>query len=93
MSIGQGIHSTVKLTVQLSMLQVPFIANYRKEYIDPELNIDDLWKVWAWDEKVSCTGQTKFAFFCVKKPTVACFIQRHYHQSHLSTVLFNKTIT
>ena len=35
---------------------MPFIANYRKEYIEPELNIDDLWKVWAWDEKVCCIG-------------------------------------
>jgi len=34
-------------------LQVPFIANYRKEYIEPELNVEDLWKVWEWDEKVS----------------------------------------
>ena len=35
---------------------MPFIANYRKEYIEPELNIEDLWKVWAWDEKVCCIG-------------------------------------
>ena len=48
----------MKQTVQLTMLQVPFIANYRKEYIDPELNTDDLWKVWAWDEKVSHMSQT-----------------------------------
>lgn len=32
--------------------QVPFIAFYRKEYVEPELNINDLWKVWQWDEKV-----------------------------------------
>ncbi|ESO05770.1 hypothetical protein HELRODRAFT_191379 [Helobdella robusta] len=31
--------------------EVPFIAFYRKEYIDPELNITDLWKVFHWDEK------------------------------------------
>ncbi|EDO33602.1 predicted protein [Nematostella vectensis] len=31
--------------------EVPFIANYRKEYVEPELNIDDLWKVFEWDEK------------------------------------------
>ncbi|XP_067032168.1 transcription elongation factor SPT6-like [Acropora muricata] len=35
------------------LFEVPFIANYRKEYIEPELNIEDLWKVWAWDEKWS----------------------------------------
>lgn len=37
-------------------LQVPFIANYRKEYIEPELNIEDLWKIWEWDEKVLLKG-------------------------------------
>lgn len=32
--------------------QVPFIAFYRKEYVEPDLMMNDLWKVWAWDEKV-----------------------------------------
>ncbi|GAB6026482.1 hypothetical protein CHUAL_012908 [Chamberlinius hualienensis] len=32
-------------------LEVPFIAFYRKEYVEPELNIDDLWKIYSWDEK------------------------------------------
>ncbi|PVD31669.1 hypothetical protein C0Q70_07087 [Pomacea canaliculata] len=32
-------------------LEVPFIAFYRKEYVERELNIKDLWKVWQWDEK------------------------------------------
>uniref|UniRef100_A0A8C9VR57 Transcription elongation factor SPT6 n=1 Tax=Scleropages formosus TaxID=113540 RepID=A0A8C9VR57_SCLFO len=31
--------------------EVPFIAFYRKEYVEPELSINDLWKVWRWDEK------------------------------------------
>ena len=31
---------------------MPFIATYRKEYIEPELKRDDLWKVYEWDEKV-----------------------------------------
>lgn len=31
--------------------EVPFIAFYRKEYVEPELNINDLWRVWQWDEK------------------------------------------
>ncbi|XP_064612097.1 transcription elongation factor SPT6-like [Liolophura sinensis] len=31
--------------------EVPFIAFYRKEYVEPELTINDLWKVWYWDEK------------------------------------------
>lgn len=32
-------------------LEVPFIAFYRKEYVQPELNINDLWKVYKWDSK------------------------------------------
>lgn len=32
--------------------EVPFIAFYRKEYVLPELNINDLWKVYKFDEKV-----------------------------------------
>lgn len=34
--------------------EVPFIANYRREYVEPELDIFDLWKIWTWDEKVLC---------------------------------------
>jgi len=34
-------------------LEVPFIAFYRKEYVQPELNINDLWRVYRFDEKVS----------------------------------------
>ncbi|XP_045475975.1 transcription elongation factor SPT6-like [Harmonia axyridis] len=30
-------------------LEVPFIAFYRKEYVQPELNINDLWKVYKYD--------------------------------------------
>ncbi|CAM9193952.1 unnamed protein product, partial [Lampetra planeri] len=32
-------------------LEVPFIAFYRKEYVEPELSISDLWRVWHMDEK------------------------------------------
>ena len=27
--------------------EVPFIANYRKEYVEPELDVHDLWTIWA----------------------------------------------
>ncbi|KAH8236737.1 hypothetical protein KR026_009703 [Drosophila bipectinata] len=30
-------------------MEVPFIAFYRKEYVKPELNIDDLWQVYYFD--------------------------------------------
>jgi len=32
--------------------ETPFIAFYRKEYVEPELNIHDLFKIYHWDEKV-----------------------------------------
>ncbi|OWF42541.1 Transcription elongation factor SPT6 [Mizuhopecten yessoensis] len=32
-------------------LEVPFIAFYRKEYVESDLNINDLWKIWQFDEK------------------------------------------
>ncbi|XP_034935114.1 transcription elongation factor SPT6-like [Chelonus insularis] len=31
--------------------EVPFISFYRKEYVNPELNINDLWKVYKFDAK------------------------------------------
>lgn len=31
--------------------EVPFIAFYRKEYVEPDLNINDLWTVYKWDER------------------------------------------
>ncbi|XP_053670514.1 transcription elongation factor SPT6 [Anopheles nili] len=30
-------------------LEVPFIAFYRKEYVQPDLNINDLWKIYKYD--------------------------------------------
>jgi transcription elongation factor SPT6 len=32
--------------------EVPFIAFCRKEYVHPELNINDLWRVYRFDGKV-----------------------------------------
>ncbi|XP_016923159.2 transcription elongation factor SPT6 [Drosophila suzukii] len=37
--------------IRNQQLEVPFIAFYRKEYVKPELNIDDLWKVYYFDER------------------------------------------
>lgn len=39
--------------------EVPFIANYRKEYVEPELDVHDLWTIWQSDEKV-CPVLTVF---------------------------------
>ncbi|XP_064461195.1 transcription elongation factor SPT6-like [Ornithodoros turicata] len=40
------------------LFEVPFIAFYRKEYVEPDLNINDLWTVYKWDEKW-CQLQTR----------------------------------
>ena len=32
--------------------EVPYIATYRQEYIEPDLDQQDLWKILKWDEKV-----------------------------------------
>nr|XP_023025243.1 transcription elongation factor SPT6 isoform X1 [Leptinotarsa decemlineata]XP_023025244.1 transcription elongation factor SPT6 isoform X2 [Leptinotarsa decemlineata] len=37
--------------IRNQQLEVPFIAFYRKEYVQPELNINDLWKVYRFDAK------------------------------------------
>jgi len=34
--------------------EVPFLAYYRKEYVEPELDINGLWRVYHFDAKVSC---------------------------------------
>lgn len=43
-------------------LEVPFIAFYRKEYVQPELSINDLWKVYKYDAKVR---QSNFIYWLV----------------------------
>lgn len=37
--------------IRNQQLEVPFIAFYRKEYVQPELNMNDLWKVYKYDSK------------------------------------------
>ena len=33
------------------LLEVPFITHYRKEYVEPDLSVNDLWLIYKWDEK------------------------------------------
>ena len=52
----KGLSTVSKIREALNLMrnqqfEVPFIAFYRKEYIDPELNISDLWCIFQWDEK------------------------------------------
>lgn len=51
MNMIQKIYNALDL-MRNSTCEVPFIAFYRKEEVQPELNIHDLWKVYRWDEKV-----------------------------------------
>ncbi|KAK4315769.1 hypothetical protein Pmani_013007 [Petrolisthes manimaculis] len=46
----QKIYNALDL-MRNSTCEVPFIAFYRKEEVQQELNIHDLWKVYHWDEK------------------------------------------
>ncbi|CAL4063268.1 unnamed protein product, partial [Meganyctiphanes norvegica] len=46
----QKIYNALDL-MRNSTCEVPFIAFYRKEEVQPELNIHDLWKVYKMDEK------------------------------------------
>ncbi len=44
--------------------EIPYIAKYRPEYVEPELDIHDLWKIFHWDEKVGGKKSTlKNPFF------------------------------
>lgn len=40
--------------------EVPFLAYYRKEYVEPELDINALWRVYHFDAKVSCNINTMY---------------------------------
>ena len=42
--------------------KVPFIATYRKEYIEPELKVDDLWIIFDFDAKVTYSTSTFMPF-------------------------------
>jgi transcription elongation factor SPT6 len=39
--------------IRNQLFEVPFIAFYRKEYVESSLYIADLWKVYQFDEKVT----------------------------------------
>ena len=54
------------------LFEVPFIAFYRKEYVDPELLITDLWQVFQWDEKVNMWFPVRFNNRIVN-PNKSCF--------------------
>ena len=54
--VRKGPQATAKIRKALEFmrnqhLEVPFIAFYRKEYVEPDLNINDLWRVYKFDEK------------------------------------------
>jgi transcription elongation factor SPT6 len=54
---GEAENLIPKIQVILSFIrnykcEVPFIAQYRKDYYSPELQDDELWKIYNFDEKV-----------------------------------------
>ncbi|CAD6234366.1 GSCOCG00001857001-RA-CDS, partial [Cotesia congregata] len=46
--------------MRCDLLEVPFIAFYRKEFVSPELNINDLWKIFKLDATWCGLRQRKF---------------------------------
>jgi transcription elongation factor SPT6 len=50
---GSSVREQIKVAldfIRQQFLEVPFIAFYRKEYV-PSLKIDDLWRVYEFDEQ------------------------------------------
>ena len=66
-------------------LEVPFIAFYRKELVKPELNINDLWRVYKFDEKWTQL-QTR------KKNLMRLFEKMKRYQSERQTQVVEQTI-
>ena len=53
--IHENAHEKIKEAIKFirnQLFEVPFIAFYRKEYVDTCLLVPDLWKVYLFDEKV-----------------------------------------
>ncbi|OXU22488.1 hypothetical protein TSAR_006883 [Trichomalopsis sarcophagae] len=64
--VKKGPQTVAKITTALDFIrnqhfEVPFISFYRKEYVLPELNINDLWKVYKYDAKWCQLRQRKEA--------------------------------
>lgn len=62
----KGPQTVAKIKVALDFIrnqhfEVPFIAFYRKEYVLPELNMNDLWKIYSFDAKWCQMNQRKLA--------------------------------
>ncbi|BHF60733.1 Transcription elongation factor SPT6 [Sparganum proliferum] len=49
-AVTDKIFQVLKLLKE-SLSEVPFITFYRKEYIEKDLNINDLWRIYEYDEK------------------------------------------
>ncbi|XP_058804062.1 transcription elongation factor SPT6 isoform X2 [Phymastichus coffea] len=57
--------------------EVPFISFYRKEYVLPELNINDLWKIYKYDAKWCQLRQRKEALLVLFRK------MKRYQEDHI----------
>ena len=57
-SVIPKIKDTLNL-IRNEYLEVPFIASYRKEVIHPQLDLDDLWRIYEMDQKYCQLKQRK----------------------------------
>lgn len=56
--------------------EVPFLAYYRKEYVEPELDINALWRVYHFDGKVSGVILNLCTKYCIQINDLGSF---HLH--------------
>jgi len=68
------------------MFDMPFVAFYRKEYVEPELNIHDLNKVYHLAEKVSVL-LFRSAIFSKSYPIHTLPTMSHYRNSFSKAIL------
>lgn len=72
--------------------EVPFIAFYRKEYVQSDLSINDLWVIYKWDEKWCQLQQRKENIVKLIKNMQDYQIQKIINQQDSDTSQFSRVL-